>query len=119
MEPKKVYPIVAHVSPENKQKFAHLASCEGISSAAILRKLIKSVLSGDLALIDIFRKNSGEIAGRAEIKTRLTEIEKRDFFNLSQKWDLMPGTLIRFLVNFYIGAPEKLYDCRFLETPLP
>jgi hypothetical protein len=100
---RKIYAITARVSPEEKRQFALLAAGEGIPSSAALRKLIRSVLKEDLSLFDVFKKNSGRTSiGRAEIKTRLTEKEKQAFFSLSREWDIMPGTLVRFIVKFFI-----------------
>jgi hypothetical protein len=114
---KKIYAIVARVDAGDKQRFFSLAASEEIPPACVLRKLIKSVLKGELLLNDIFKENGYEIlkeqnerkivGKRTEIKTRLTEEEKRDFFALSQKWDFMPGTLARILVKFYVSANSE------------
>jgi hypothetical protein len=112
---KKNYAITVRVTFEDKRRFDSFAAADGVSSASALRRLIKSVLRGELSLADIFKKiGYGSLerqkakTKRAEMKTRLdNEQEKRSFFKLSRELDLMPGTLVRVLVKFYISANDS------------
>jgi hypothetical protein len=104
---KKVYAIVAHMTSEDKRRFMSLAADEGIPPAIILRNLIRHVLKGHLSLFEIMKKNGEISAGRAEIKTRLSDREKRELLSLSVKWDVMPGTLVRCLVGFYLSQVKE------------
>ena len=102
---KKNYSVVAHITPEDKQAFVSLAAYEDVPSSAILRRLIKGVLRGKLSLDEVLKKTNGGISGgRMEIRTRLTEKDKLEFFSVAEEWDYLPGTLARLLVGFYIQA---------------
>ena len=104
---KKNYSVVAHITQEDKQAFVALAAYEDLSSSAILRRLIKDVLRGNLSMDEVLKKTNGEVSGgRMEIRTRLTEKDKLEFFSVAEEWDYLPGTLARLLVGFYIQANQ-------------
>jgi antitoxin component of RelBE/YafQ-DinJ toxin-antitoxin module len=111
---RKSYVITVRVALEDKRRFDDLTAADGLSSAGVLRKFIKSVLREELSLADIFKKIGYDFFERekttgkkTEIKTRLDEQEKQNFLKLCQELDLMPGTLVRILVK-YIAANNSL-----------
>jgi hypothetical protein len=106
--PKSAYILTAKVLMEDKSQVDTLAKANGIPSGWILRCLVKSVLQKEILLTDILKKNentfsSQKIGPKGQIKTRLTEEEKSDFFGLLQQFSMMPGTLARILITFFLS----------------
>jgi ABC-type sugar transport system ATPase subunit len=110
----KIYHVVARLPPEKKAELEKIAKEQwGLSGGNVLRKMIKRVLQKQISLLELLRHNIKNIDEKAKSKhytfvsTRLSEKENADFCAICANWDFTPGTLARFLIQYFFTMDDK------------